>query len=67
MVSSIPYVHVANRYLRGPRSYGYVVRLVVPLGLAIWWFQETLAVAFTAYALSAPVRLGVARFRRRKA
>jgi len=38
MVSSIRYVHFTNRYIRGARSFGYVVRLVVPLALAIWWF-----------------------------
>ncbi|MCP3904074.1 MAG: hypothetical protein GY715_10610 [Planctomycetes bacterium] len=64
MVSSMPYIHFANRYLRGQRSFGYVARLVIPLALAVWWFQETLAVAFTTYALSAPVRLGLAWLRR---
>jgi CDP-diacylglycerol--serine O-phosphatidyltransferase len=54
MVSSIPYVHFANRFFRVRKSFGYVVRLVVVLMLAIWWFQETLAVAFTTYALSGP-------------
>ncbi|MHC5114845.1 MAG: CDP-alcohol phosphatidyltransferase family protein, partial [Planctomycetota bacterium] len=65
MVSSMPYIHFANRYLRGQRSFAYVARLVIPLALAVWWFQEMLALAFTAYALSAPVRLGLARIRRR--
>lgn len=55
MVTTMPYVHVSNRYLEGPRSFGYVVRLVVPLFLAAWFFQETVAVAFSAYALSGPV------------
>ncbi len=63
MVSSLPYVHVMNRYVRGRRSFAYVARLVIPLGLALWWFQETLAVAFTVYAFSSPVRLIFARFR----
>ncbi|MCI0364291.1 MAG: CDP-alcohol phosphatidyltransferase family protein [Phycisphaerales bacterium] len=57
MVSTIPYVHMTNRYVRGPQSFHYIVRMVVILALAIWWFQEVLAVAFTAYALSGPVRL----------
>ncbi len=54
MVSAIPYVHFANRFVRARKSFGYVVRLVIILMLAIWWFQETLAVTFTAYALSGP-------------
>ncbi|MFK7961906.1 MAG: phosphatidylcholine/phosphatidylserine synthase [Phycisphaerales bacterium] len=65
MVSSIPYVHVMNRYVAGGRSFGYVVRIVLPLFLALWWFQETVAIAFTAYALSSPVRYGLGWLRRR--
>lgn len=64
MVSNLPYVHVMNRYVAGGRSFGYVVRIVLPLFLMLWWFQETLAVGFTAYALSAPVRRGMAVVRR---
>ena len=64
MVSSIPYIHFANRYFRGPRSFPYVVRLVLILFLVVWWFQETVALGFTIYALSGPVRLLLARYRR---
>lgn len=64
MVSSIPYTHVANRYLFGARSFGYVVRLVVVLGLAIWFPPETLALLFTAYALSGPTQLVRSKLRR---
>lgn len=67
MISSIPYVHVMNRYVRGGRSFGYVARLVVLLVLAIWWFQEMLALAFTSYAAYSPGRLLVARMRRPRA
>ncbi len=57
MVSSIPYVHFANRFVHGSKSFAYVVRIVVPLALAIWWFQETLALLFTTYVLSGPVTM----------
>ncbi|MHC4082617.1 MAG: CDP-alcohol phosphatidyltransferase family protein [Planctomycetota bacterium] len=57
MVSSIPYTHVTNRYLYGPRSFGYVARLVVLLALAIWFLWGTLALVFTAYVLSGPIQL----------
>ena len=57
MVSSIPYPHATNRYLYGARSFHYIVRLVVLLVLAVWWFQETVAVVFTAYAISGPVQM----------
>jgi CDP-diacylglycerol--serine O-phosphatidyltransferase len=64
MVSSLPYVHVMNRYVRGRRSFAYVARLVIPLFLAIWWLQEMLALSFTLYAFSSPVRLLLSRLRR---
>jgi CDP-diacylglycerol--serine O-phosphatidyltransferase len=66
MVSSLPYVHVMNRYVRGKRSFAYVARLVIPLCLALWWFpQETLALSFTVYAVSSPLRMTASRIRRR--
>lgn len=66
MVSNIPYVHVTNRFVRGRRSFAYAARLIVCLALLVWFLQITLAAAFTAYALSGPARLLVARFRRRR-
>ena len=64
MVSSLPYVHVMNRYVAGGRSFAYVVRIVLPLFPLMLWFQETMAVGFTAYALSAPLRRLRPRWRR---
>ena len=64
MVSSLRYVHVTNRYLRGQKSFGYVVRLVVPIVLAIWWFQETVALFLTAYVCSGPITSAARRLRR---
>ena len=66
MVSSIPYIHFANRYFRGRRSYAYVVRLVIISVLLITWFQATLALGFVVYALSGPVRLLMHRIKHRK-
>lgn len=63
MVSRLRYVHFANRFVSGPRDFGYVARIVVPIMLAIWWFQVTLAAAFTAYALSGAIGLLGARAR----
>ena len=62
MVSSIPYPHMANRYLAGSRSFAYIVRLVVVLALAMWFPQETLVVLFTSYLVAGPI--GVLRSRR---
>ena len=57
MVSAVPYPHMANRYLRGKRSFAYLVRIAAVLSLAIWWLQETLAVVFLLYVLSGPWKL----------
>lgn len=65
MVSSIPYVHLGNRYLRRPKSFAYIARIVIVLALSVWWLQETFAVAFTLYAMSGPAGLGWKRLRRR--
>ncbi len=67
MVSSIPYAHVTNRYLVGARSFGYVVRLVVVLALAVWFPPEMLALLFTAYVLSGPAQLVHAKLRKARA
>jgi phosphatidylserine synthase len=65
MVSTIPYAHVTNRYLYGPRSFAYVARLVAVLALAAWFPQQTLAVLFSAYVAWGPVNLVRARRARR--
>jgi CDP-diacylglycerol---serine O-phosphatidyltransferase len=55
MVSTMRYVHVANRYLRerAPIHYvGAAVFLLIPL---LTWPQVTLSAIFVGYALSAPV------------
>ena len=57
MVSNIPYVHVANQYLSGSRSFAVVARLVIALFFAVWWLQETLAICLTVYAVSGPAIL----------
>ncbi len=61
MVSRVPYPHMANKYLRGSRSFAYLVRVAAVLSLAIWWLQETLAIIFVLYVLSGPWRLVFSR------
>ena len=56
MVSSLPYGHVINQYLRGRRSFTYIVWIVIPLVLLIWFFPFVVAVGFCTYVLSAPVQ-----------
>jgi len=67
MVSSIPYKHITNTYLRGPQNFAFIARLVIVLALAIWWLQETLAIAFTLYAASGPSKLAWRRLRHKPA
>lgn len=55
MVSSLPYAHVINKYLRGRRSFRYVAWLVAVAVLVIFFPQLMIALAFCAYALSAPI------------
>jgi CDP-diacylglycerol--serine O-phosphatidyltransferase len=55
MVTSLPYAHVINRSARDARSAASIAKLLIPMALAIWWLQETLAAVFTIYALSAPI------------
>lgn len=66
MVSNLPYPHMVNRYLRGQRDFGAIVRMVLPIIGAIWFLQETLAIGCTWYALYGPVR-GVLRNSKRDA
>lgn len=56
MVSTIRYSHLINRYLRRPRDFATIVRIVVPVFFLVWWFHATVALCFTVYALSGPVR-----------
>lgn len=67
MVSTIRYVHFANRVLRVRRDFPGLVRIVVPAIACVFWPQITLAIGFTVYALSGPVRAAWLISRRREA
>ncbi len=56
MVSRLPYAHVINMYVRGHAKFSYIVRLAIILVFAIFFPTLAFAIAFTAYALSAPAR-----------
>lgn len=56
MVSGLGYVHVVNRYIRGTVPFHAAVRLAILVVLGVFFLNEMLAICFTAYALSAPVR-----------
>tara|TARA_B100000959_G_scaffold272890_1_gene322771 strand:- start:25 stop:906 length:882 start_codon:yes stop_codon:yes gene_type:complete len=55
MVSSIPYDHFMNKYLGKPQSFRFIAILVIVIFTCMWWFQETVAIGFIAYALTGPV------------
>lgn len=55
MISRIRYPHFVNRYLAPKRDFTWVARVIIPIVFASLWPQITLAVGFSAYALSGPV------------
>ncbi len=54
MISSIPYVHFTNRFLRGTKSFRYVARIAIIMVALIWFLQEALAIAFAVYVGLSP-------------
>lgn len=56
MVSQVPYPHAVNRYIRGKRSFGHVVRVVLLVLVLFWKPQLTSAIAFVAFAISPGLR-----------
>lgn len=63
MVSRVRYAHVANRYLRGRRPFGYVVVILIVLGCFIRLPAPTLAVLAIFYAVSGPIHTIWRRYR----
>jgi CDP-diacylglycerol--serine O-phosphatidyltransferase len=55
MVSNVRYSHFVNRVLRSRRTFPSLIRIVLPVVVAIWWPRETLAAGFVIYALSGPL------------
>lgn len=64
MISNIRYQHFANRVLRARRGFRSLLRIVLPVLIALWWPVQSLAAGFVIYALSGPV---MAMFRRNAA
>ncbi len=56
MVSRIPYPHVVNQVFRGQRSFSHVVKLVFALVAVMVIRGYALALVFSVFALSGPVR-----------
>jgi len=68
MVSRVRYSHVVNQYIRGKRPFGYLVKLVVVVLVAIVLEPfVALAASAMAYALSGPLLSALRPLRRRAA
>lgn len=50
MVSQIRYPHVLNLYLRGKQPFGYLMRVLLFLGLVWWSMQTALVLLFGVFA-----------------
>lgn len=56
MVSRVPYVHFANRFLSGRRPIGFIALMVLLVALALHFpWEYVLGGVFVAYALSGPI------------
>lgn len=56
MVSRIPYPHVVNYYLKGKKPFGYLIKVLLFLGLVSWSLQTALLLIFTSFAASGVIR-----------
>ncbi|MEN6337119.1 MAG: phosphatidylcholine/phosphatidylserine synthase [Phycisphaerales bacterium] len=46
MVSRVPYPHIVNVYLRGKKPFGYLIRVLLFLGLVVWNIQIAIVLIF---------------------
>lgn len=67
MISHLRYPHPVNRYLRGRRSFGRLILVLVILLLFVGYPKYTLALGTLAYTLSAPLSWAYLRLRPAKA
>jgi CDP-diacylglycerol--serine O-phosphatidyltransferase len=63
MVSSIRYIHIANRYFSGRKPFSYFFILLVAVALLLRWPAPTLACITSLYALSGPAGWAIQRAR----
>lgn len=64
MVSTIRYPHLVNRYLKGKKSIGRIVVLLIVGGFGLVFYKYALAIGMLAYTLWSVISYGWARFRR---
>lgn len=65
MVSAVRYPHVVNRYLRGKRTLGRLVLVLILLLCLLVWHQYTLAIGMVVYAFYGAALWAIARIRQR--
>lgn len=51
MVSRVPYPHIVNVYLRGKKPFGYLIRVLLFLGLVLWNIQIAMVLIFGYFAM----------------
>jgi CDP-diacylglycerol--serine O-phosphatidyltransferase len=51
MVSRVPYPHIVNVYLRGKKPFGYLIRVLLFLGLVVWSMQTAMVLIFGYFAM----------------
>lgn len=64
MVSNVRYPHLVNQYLRGRRSIGRLMIVLIAVLLLVVWHQYVLALGTMSYVLWGAMS-GLARIRRR--
>ena len=65
MISRLRYPHLINQFVRGKRSFGFIVKGLIVIVAAIFLRQIALAIGTLAFAASAPARAIWLRFRPR--
>jgi CDP-diacylglycerol---serine O-phosphatidyltransferase len=66
MVSRLPYSHLLNKYMRGKKPVGYLVKVILIILAIVVMPLVTLTIATQIFVFSAPVKAIAARIRDRK-
>ncbi len=56
MISRIPYPHIFNLYLRGKKPFGYLIRILIMLGMVWVNLQAALVLLFYCFAASGIIK-----------
>ncbi len=65
MVSQLPYAHLLNKYMRGKKPVGYLVKVVLSILAIVIMPLVTLTIATQIFVFSAPVKALIAIIRKR--